>query len=232
LRGQRIFPYLRRVLRLAPLVGLLAMLGVACKFTPPTPVAYVTHGPAFGHDANPIAALPVRCGAAALGCLPGYQYAVASATRMALELGGVSLVDSELINAEMRLRTVRTRSSQHEYEAPSDQLGQPAQTTVSGSSESTTEVTGATWASLPPGEQRSLLEAIGVRGLLAATIFLGVPRGAAGQRTVTVRVAVTRLSDGALAWQSECGVETGDYHAEPQAVELATRCALESATLW
>ncbi len=41
-----------------------------------------------------------------------------------------------------------------------------------------------------------------------------------------------RLADETLAWESECGVETGDFHSEPQAVELATRCALESATLW
>lgn len=221
------------MLRLAGVLGPLALLpAAACKFTPPTPVAYVTHGPAFGHEANPIAALPVRCGGATLGCLPGYRHAVASATRMALELGGVSLVDSELINAELRMRTTRTHRSQSELELPSAQLGQPAETTVIGSSQTTTEVTGATWETLPPGEQQSLLQAIGVGGLLHATISLGTPHGMAGQRTVTVQLAVTRLSDGALAWQSECGVETGDYHAEPQAVELATRCALESATLW
>lgn len=219
------------MLRLAPIIGPLALLG-ACKFTPPTPVAYVTHGPAFGQEANPIAALPVRCGATTMGCVPGYQYAVANATRMALELGGVSLVDSELINAEMRMRTTKTRSSTSEYEQSSPQIGQPAQTTATGTRETTTEVTGATWESLPPGEQQSLLTAMGVRGLLHATISMGTPHGLSGQRTVTVQLAVTRLSDGALAWQSECGVETGDYHAEPQAVELATRCALESATLW
>lgn len=207
-------------------------LGGACKFTPPVPIAYVSHGPAYGQTLNPIVALPVSCGFSSMGCQAGYQVMVANATRMALELGGGSLVDSELINAELRLRTTRTRSTVGVVQTNPSQVGVMPSTTTEVISDSTTEVTGTTWLELPPLEQHSLLEGMGIRSVLRANIALGVPHGLSGQRTVTVQLALIRLADSAIAWESECGVETGDYHSEPQAVELAARCALESATLW
>ena len=192
--------------------GFLCLLA-ACAFTPPTPQAYVQRGPASGQIVNPLAALPVECGAATMGCLPGYKVAVASATRIAIELGGYTLVDSELINAELRRRTSQTHASAE------------GETT-------TTVLTGRTWLDLPPRDQLELLAAMGIQGLLHATISMSVPRGMAGLRLVTVEVALSRLADGQLAWQARCGVLTGDFHSEPQAIDLATRCALESGTLW
>jgi hypothetical protein len=200
---------LPRVTRLVALTLALA----ACSFTTPTPIAYVRRGPAYGQLVTPLAAMPVVCARTTMGCMPGYRLAVASATRMAIELGGYSLVDSELINAELQRRSTRTRET-------------PAGVTT------TTELTGRTWLDLAPQQQRDLLTAMGIKGLLYATITMGIPQGMASQRTVTVSIALTRLSDEQLVWQSECGVETGDYHSEPQAIELATRCALESGTLW
>lgn len=223
------------MLRLAPIIGPLAgLLGLAlagCHFTPPTPTAYVSLGPAHGQPLNPIAALPVRCGSFTEGCFPGYEAAVASATRMAIELGGGTLVDSELLNAEMRLRVTRTVTSKGGSPPPPTQPN-PYAPPPSDPSTTTTEVTGATWTSLPPNEQRTFLEQIGVRSVLSTTLLLSSPQGLSGQRTVTVRLALMRLADDAISWQSECGVETGDYNSEPQAIELATQCALEGATLW
>lgn len=216
-------PYLRRMIRRRSGALLLLVLGGCAKYTAPTPVAYVSHGPAFGQPLNPIAALPVTCGSATLGCHQGYLVAVASATRMALELGGGSLVDSEMINAELRRRTTKTRevtiSAQPGGEGWRDQQVQ-------------VEVSGLTWLDLPAEERRALLEQLGVTSLLTATISMSIPRGMAGQRTVSVQVVLRRLDDDTVAWQSECGVETGDYRSEPQALELAARCALESASLW
>jgi hypothetical protein len=208
----------------------LSALVCGCSFTPPTPVAYVAHGPAFGQPVTPLAAMPVNCDAMTLGCLPGYQLAVANATRMAIEFGGYSLVDSELINAEMRVRFTRTR--QDLGTASTATLTNGTITGTTGTTETTTEVTGRTWIDLGAAERRDLLKDIGIRGLLYSTIGLGVPHGMAGQRTVTVRIALARLADDAVVWQSECGVETGDFHSEAQALELATKCALESGTLW
>jgi hypothetical protein len=204
--------------------GLLCLLA-ACAFTPPTPQAFVQRGPAFGQPVTPLAALPVECGATTLGCLPGYKLAVASATRIAIEFGGYTLVDSELINAEMQRRTSRRQETVRE-EPTTPGPGVTAEETT------TTEVTGRTWFDLPPHAQRDLLAAMGVRGVLRATIAMSIPQGMAGLRMVSVGISVSRLSDGQLVWQSRCGVMTGDFHSEPQAIELATRCALESGTLW
>jgi len=197
--------------------GLLCLLA-ACAFTPPTPQAYVQRGPASGQIVNPLAALPVECGAATMGCLPGYKVAVASATRIAIELGGYTLVDSELINAELRRRTTITREWTD---------GESARGEITA-----TEVTGLTWLDLPPHEQRELLAAMGIQGALHVTVSMTRPQGMAAQRLVTIEVTVSRLADGQLAWQSLCNVPTGDYHSEPYAIDLATRCALESGTLW
>lgn len=188
----------------------LLLLGfVGCSFAVPTPIAYVKRGPAFGQQVTPLAALPVQCGAATMGCLPGYKASVASATRIAIEFGGYTLVDADKINAELQRRT-----------------------TVTHGTVETTDLEGRTWLDLAEPQQRELLAAMGIRGLLHATITMGLPHGMAQQRTVTVAVAISRLGDGQLVWQSECGVETGDFHSEPQAIDLATRCALESGTLW
>lgn len=203
--------------------GLLCLLA-ACAFTPPTPQAYVRRGPAFGQVVNPVAALPVACGAATMGCLPGYKIAVASATRIAIELGGYTVVDTELINAELQRRTTITREITREL--AHETTGAPAH------EEATTTVEGRTWLDLPPHAQRELLMAMGIQGVLYGTISMSTPQGLSGQRLVTVEVAVARLADGQLAWQARCGVPSGDYHSEPQAIELATRCALESGTLW
>lgn len=207
------------------------MLG-GCHFTPPVPVAYVSLGPAHGQPLNPIAAMPVMCGETSLGCQIGYQVMVANTTRMALELGGGSLVDSELINAELRLRTTRTRSTLEQTRTSPENVLEAAKATTVESSSTETELEGRTWSQLPGDEQRALLAAMGIRSTLRALIALGPPHGLSGQRTITVHLALVRLSDEAVAWESQCGVETGDFHSEPQAVELATRCALESATLW
>lgn len=199
--GVTILPALLRLAFAVTLVG--------CNFTPPTPVARVRRGPAAAEFTSPLAALPVSCEGTSMGCLPGYLYGVASATRIALEYGGYTVVDGELINAELRRRTTRT----------TDEVTQ-------------TEVTGAVWSDLPVLQQRELLSAMGVRGVLRAQVALGTPHGMAAQRTVTVGISLARLEDDLLVWQSQCDVETGDFHSEAQAVDLATRCSLESATLW
>lgn len=148
-----------------------------------------------------------------MGCLPGYLFGVSSATRIALEFAGYTIVDSELINAELRRRSTVT-------------------TDTASSTETKTDVTGRLWSDLPLLEQRELLTAMGVRGVLRAQVALGTPHGMAAQRTVTVGLSLARLDDDLLVWQTQCDVETGDYHSEAQAVDIATRCALESATLW
>lgn len=196
---------MRRCLPIAALVG--------CSFTPPAPVAYVRLGPARDALVTPLAALPVACARGTMGCREGYKRAIANTTRMAIELDGWSVVDGERINAELGRRETRTEATAFGERTIED-------------------VTQQSWLDLPEQQQRDLLTAMGIRGVLHTTLALGIPHGLAGQRTVTVAVGITRLSDEAIVWQSQCSVETGDYHSEPQAIELATRCALEAGALW
>lgn len=186
------------------------VLLTGCFHAPP-PYARVHRGPAYGHVVDPIAAVPVTCASdgAFGGCIPEYSQAVATATRMSLEFAGYALVDAELLNAETRRRSSKT-------------VGE----------NTTVEKSGPEWKDLSPSAQRELLFSIGVRGLLRAAITMGPPRGAAQQRTITVTITVTRTSDDAVAWRSQCSAESGDFNAPERAVELAARCALESPSLW
>jgi hypothetical protein len=213
-------------------IPLLIVL-TGCPWTAPTPLARVYHGPAFRAPAQTLAALPVVCATEPELCTPAHAAAVANATRMTLEFAGYSVVDSELLNAEMRRRTTKAAvpvaarapdlepaAQRNEFRPPPNAI--PDESEVSG---------GVTWTQASPAQQQDLLGAIGVDAVLQTRVGFGVAHGLSGQRTITVSMTVSRL-DAAVVWASSCDVETGDYHSNEQAIELATRCALESATLW
>ncbi len=183
----------------------MLLLDAGCRYTAPTPVSYVTHGVALRAPITTVAALPVVCEGFSLHCQPSQQAAVAASARLGMEYLGYSLIDSDLLNAELRLR--RT-----------------TETDVTGPQE---EVSGKTWFDLSTEERRAFLAHIGATGVLHTAI------DASGLgRAVTVRLAVTKLEDDALVWQSQCQVQAGDYHDELRALDLAAQCALESVTLW
>lgn len=177
-----------------------------------------------------LAALPVRCAPELTVCSRPYAAAIASATRMSLELGGYSVVDTELLNAERWRRTTATiePTSSRVPSVPQHGLRDVPMDTAR---ERTERAGGASWADASRDEQQRMLIAMGVDGVLATEVGMSRAHGMARQRTLTMRVSVTRL-DGGLVWRSECDVETGDYHSDEQAVDLATRCAVESASLW
>jgi hypothetical protein len=201
-----------------------------CPWTAPTPVARVGHGPAYRRGSATLAALPVSCAPDLPVCGRPYLAAIASATRMNLELGGYTVVDTELLNAEAWLRTTTTTESSS---APVPRVPQhgPRGAPVDTARERIDVFGGASWADAPPDERRRMLVSMGVDGLLATEVAMGRPRGMARQRTVTMRFAVARL-DGELVWRSECDVETGDYRSDEQALDEAARCEVESASLW
>jgi hypothetical protein len=149
---------------------------------------------------------------------------------MSLEFAGYTVVDTELLNAEAWRRTTTSTESTSARVPTVPQHGSQG-LPVNSAQERTVLAGGASWADAPADERQRMLSSIGVDGLLATEVALGPPRGMARQRTLTMRVKVTRL-DGELVWRSECDVETGDYHSDEQALDLATRCAVESASLW
>ena len=212
-------------------LGLLVMLA-GCPWAAPVPRARVYHGPAYGPPLTTVVALPVECDALREVCTPEHATAIAAATRMELEFVGYTVVDSELINAEMRRRTTETHE---QLTGPSvgrvEVQPQTFRPPSSGTSSTTAVSGGTTWFAASPEQQQALLAALGASGVLRTTISLGEAHGMAQQRTVDVAVTLTRL-DGQIAWRADCSVETGDYHSAEQAMELATHCALESVALW
>ena len=195
----------------------LAVIG-ACSLSVPTPLAIVKKGPAFTEPPTRLLALPAVCRSAdADQCEPAHAQAVDSAARMSLEFAGYWLVDSELVNRYVLQRNERSNEGR--------------------SGASTTEVsevtvTGTTFSDATPAEQHAMLDDMGLDGLLQSSILMGPARGLSQQRTVQVSLRVIRAKDDRMAWTARCSVETGDYHSTEQAVELATRCALDSAALY
>jgi hypothetical protein len=182
------------------------LFATGCLWNAPVPTARVQHGPAFGDKPATLVAMPVTCMASPDLCSSPHQLAIASATRMDLEYDGYTIVDSELVNAEMLRR--------HQLTGQADQV-----------------IAGRSWAEASPDERRELLHGMGVDGMLTTQITIGGARGMASQRTVAVELAVLRL-DGQLVWWAQCRAETGDYNSTEEAMERATRCALASSALW
>jgi hypothetical protein len=79
--------------------------------------------------------------------------------------------------------------------------------------------------------RRRLLTNMGIDGYLTTEIAVGPVKNLENQRTITVTVKIIRASDLADAWSSRCSIETGRFYFEDEAVEIATRCALESALM-
>jgi hypothetical protein len=212
------------------IAGLLACLA-GCQLVPPPAHARVLRGAAHADPPTTIVALPIATTAAT----PEQAAAVASATRMALELDGYTVVDAELINAEMRRRT--TETVERLSEAPPAPSERPAQS----HSDTTTETKvsgGKTWLDAGVVTRTRLIAEVGAQGLLSTAIERST--GAMpwnGQ--VTVDLTLMRL-DGRLVWRSECSANFGavwsswwtTQQAIEQAIERATHCALESAALW
>ena len=195
----------------------ITSLASACAITTPTPLARVRRGPAYDQPPALLLGLPATCNTAtAGGCEPAYQRAVDMATRMAIEYAGYSLIDSERVNLELRQR--------REHIASSESLGASAEAHE-------VEVTGSTWADATPAERQALVRELSIDGLLLTTISFGEARGWSAQQTVRVGIAVMLAATDQLVWRSQCSVETGDHHSTTQAIDLATRCALEAATL-
>lgn len=194
-------------------LGLLtiAALCSACIVHTPVPQARVTLGPARGAALDKILALPTDCQAeTAELCTPAQAIAVDAAARMSLEFAGVRIVDSEVVNAYLRHRVT---------------------TEINAASRSEVESERATWATASDATRRRLLAEMGIDGYLTTRISVGHVKNLEGQRTLSVTVSIIRAADAAPAWTSRCSIETGRYYFADEAVELAARCALESALM-
>ncbi len=186
-------------------VLLSAALLTGCRYSFERPFARVHHGPAHRHGIDPVAALPPQCSdAASHRCTPQFERALASLTRMGLELAGHNVVDTELLNAE----TLRRAEN------------------VEGAAK-------VKFTELPLHEQQALLGALGIQGVVRTTLSIGALKSAAHRdRDITVSIAVHRVEDDALAWRASCTTVGGEGDRFGAAIDEATRCALEAKELW
>ena len=201
---------------------LVSLALTACVVHTPVPQARIKRGPAFRAPLKKILALPTDCSSADDGlCTPAQGEAVDATTRMSLEFAGLRLVDSETVNSYLRLRVTREQRSVRTENGQVTSSGE--QTAVDR------ETDEATWSTTTTERRRELLGEMGVDGYLTSLITVGEVQNLENQRTISVTVTITRASDGAIAWSSRCSVETGRFYFADEAVEVAAKCALESA---
>jgi hypothetical protein len=195
----------------------VCLLAAACSLQRPIPQARVRRGPAWTAPPSIVLALPAECISAESGaCTAAHQAAVDSAARMALEFVGYTLVDSQTVNVKLGERRELTRQA-GAYGATSEHRE--------------VEVKRVTWEDATLEERRAVIGELEADGILASAITMSMA-DLVGDRTIEVRLTLSRVSDEQVVWVSRCAVETGDGDlSTEQAIEHATRCALESATL-
>lgn len=202
-----------RVLATVATVATLGLLGGgACSLNAPVPVAHVRLGPAVASPPQVLLALPAVCNASSGDCAEQHRNAVAIATRMSVEFGGYTMIDSERVNLELRQRRERR---------------------LTGDTQETrqTEVTGALWVDATPAEQREVLDTMAIDGLLAVKLSLTEPEGMSQLQHIRVAIELLRVEPAEVVWSSHCTTVSGDHRSTAQAIDLATRCALEGALL-
>jgi len=138
---------------------------------------------------------------------------------MYLEYQGHSVIDSEFLNAETRLRYSKTQQTSEEAEPQVLEENR----------------TGRDFKDLDPDEQHVVLDSIGALAVFRASVDMGIQgpnvlRPLLGP--ITVELTLSRLADNAVVWRSRCTVHTGNSNTRETALEKATRCALEAEALF
>jgi len=177
-----------------------------------TPSSRVYRGPAFAHTPHVVAALPVEC----RNCAPNQLDAIAMQTRMGLELRGYTVVDTELVNAEARMRL---RTSTEQLSGTDNELRTEEVTTTPA------------WTQLSPRQQHELLIALGVDGVLHTSVTMTYTATSDFHQTILIALAVEQL-DGTVAWRSDCGTSNTGDDTNTWMIERLGQCALDSEALW
>lgn len=181
-------------------------------------------GPAAHRTIKRVVALPATCGGLVRAELAQQQNVepeylpgkcpenalkgADQAIRAALEFRGLTVIDSEKVNA--------VTATRHEAEVRSTY----ATTT-------TVEQHGSMFEDATPNEQTEILRELSADALLNMRVFLGSSMGVGIRRTVVVQIRLRVVEDGALVWARRCEVEVGGLITSTLAIEQATKCAIE-----
>jgi hypothetical protein len=193
-------------------LGLLVVTGCSLS-RGPVPLARIQRGPAA--PATRIVALPGQCRGEPDVCLPGHARGVDGAVRMLLEFNGYTVIDAEALNVQAARRLERTT----EGDRP---------TAVVGGEAREVEVEAARFDDADPATRRALLADLEAEGVLTTSVIVN-PRHDYGDRTFEVVLRLERADDGAVIWRSRCTAESEHAVSYEQAIERATRCAIEGA---
>jgi hypothetical protein len=216
------------------LAALAALAAGACASSQHVAPRVLTRpGPAFDRAPRRVLALPPTCGSLSgtltiAGdqmyegepvCEAGPLATVASLLRGRLEFVGYGIVDAEQVRAATAARTETTTTTVE------DGVGVAPRPIERSSTR--TERAGAVFTDATPAEQRALIGALGVAGVLTTRVWISANASMLGRRTVEVQV---RLADpaGRLVWASRCAVEA-DVWSDGEAMSRAGRCAIDGA---
>jgi hypothetical protein len=191
------------------------------------PESTVVRGPAIAKTPKRVLALPVRCGslsrlAVTEGsvCTPKLLADSSARVRSALELQGMSVVDAEYVNAE-----IRSRFEVHDRQVSRDESGTKPRL-LEITSDDTVILEGARFEDAPPALQASLTSDLGIDAVLTSRAWVG-SSGLGGRRTIRVQIRMLRIDTGDLIWASRCDVEADLGSSDARAIERASTCAID-----
>ncbi len=203
----------------------LAAVLVGCTSAELAPPRLVAHeGPASRRTIRRVVALPATCGGLVSAellnqgdptytpgvCPPQALKGADQAIRSALEFQGLTVIDSERVNA--------VTASRHEVEVRS-----------SYSTEKTTELHGSLFEDATPNEQIEILKELSADALLNTRVLIGSTIGAGLRRSITVQVRLRAVEDGLLIWARRCEIEAGGLTTDAVAIERGTKCVMDGA---
>jgi hypothetical protein len=153
-------------------------------------------------------------------CTPKLLADSSARVRSALELQGMSVVDAEYVNAE-----IRSRFEVHDRQVSRDESGTKPRL-LEITSDDTVILEGARFEDAPPALQASLTSDLGIDAVLTSRAWVG-SSGLGGRRTIRVQIRMLRIDTGDLIWASRCDVEADLGSSDARAIERASTCAID-----
>lgn len=199
------------------------------------PKTTVHRGGAYGQKTARIFALPATCGSLSpfgggksggTVCSPELLDSASQRVRAELELRGMSVVDAERTNAEVRSR-IEIVDETRNFPGTDERVAPISPTSTM--KERHVVVHGARFEDATPAAQMGVVDDLGVDSVLRSRVWVGALAGLGGRRIVRVQLRLDRVATGEMEWSSRCDVEVGLARADAAVVEEATMCALRSA---
>jgi hypothetical protein len=205
-------------MRSSLLMNRLALFACGClRACVPKPQSNVRFSEAWDRRPLRVVLLPASCSSVSNACQDEYVGGVAGLVQNELELAGYSTLDAQKLVQSARSRKDVDIELSHFDEK------------VAGV-KSLVQV-GSVFEDLSPAGRRALLAEAEAKGIVSVAIQIGTEQGTLHLRQNTVQIRLGLGDGGDLAWVSRCEASSapnGNPDIE-DALEQATRCALDAA---